>query len=284
MHNFWDDPINAPAKNIVTAEFQRARGDVRLSTKSLGARTVIDGLRQAGSLKVLFPRQTGDAMTGVLVNTAGGVTGGDRFCLSVTAQDQSEVTLTTQAAERAYRAMPLQSGYITTHLNVASGARMNWLPQETILFEGANLDRKITVSLADKARFLFCEPLVFGRAAMGEHVHSARLEDRVDLRRDGSPLYYDKLRLQGDVFEHLARRNIAAGAGAMVTVLFVSPDAETQLDPVRALLPDTGGASLLRPDLLVVRALATDSFALRQTLIPILTRLSGTALPRPWMI
>ena len=233
---------------------------------------------------MLFPRRSTTALDGVLVNTAGGVTGGDNFSVSATAAADTEFTLTTQAAERAYRAQPTEVGQITNRLLIEDGARMNWLPQETILFQGSDLNRRLDATLSGTARFLMCEPLVFGRAAMGECLTSARLCDRINVMRGAEPLFHDALLFDGDIAAHLARPNTAGGAGAIATVLYVASDAEAHLEPVRDLLEGDMGASLIRPELLFLRALAPDSFALRKVLIPVLSRLLGGPLPRPWMI
>ncbi|KIN61794.1 Urease accessory protein UreD [Sulfitobacter noctilucae] len=241
-------------------------------------------MRQAGSLKLVFPRPATHALDAVIVNTAGGVTGGDRFSLTATAQAGTALHLTTQAAERAYRAEPGEPGRITTRLAAEAGASVHWLPQETILFQGANLERRLSVDLAADARLLLCEPLVFGRRAMGETLNTARFNDRIEVRRNGQLHVLDATRMSGDIAAHLARRDIANGAAALAFVLYIAPDAEAHLAPVRALLGPNSGASLLHPDTLVIRALAEDSFVLRQSLIPVLTQLSGGPLPRPWMI
>lgn len=270
----------------MTAEYlsqPRAKGQVRLSTKAVGGRSVLDDLRQSGSLKLLFPRTDGP-LQGVLVNTAGGVTGGDAFSTDIAVSAGTALTLTTQAAERAYRAQKGQTGTISTCLEIGDGARLNWLPQETILFEGCSVQRRLSVDLAATAALTLVEPLVFGRTAMGEAVRQAFFSDRIDIRRAGAPLYLDAFRFDGDLTAHLAGANTGAGAGAMVTLIHVSDQAEAHLDSVRQLLPETGGASLIRPDVLVLRALASDSFVLRHSLIPILTHLTGEDLPRPWMI
>lgn len=262
----------------------RAVGELRLSVKRRGPRTVIDRFRQSGSVKCLFPRGSGPEMQAVLINTAGGVTGGDRFDTAVRAAADTALTLTTQACERAYRAQAGQVGDIRTRLRVAAGARLNWLPQETIVFDRSDIVRRLSVELAQGATFLMTEPMIFGRAAMGEIVTACRFVDRIDIRRDGVPLYLDAMRLEGDVQAHLSRAFVAGGAGAMASVLLVSDRAEAHLEPVRQMLPETAGASLLRQDVLVLRVLAEDGFALRKSLIPILNRLSGGPLPRCWMI
>lgn len=262
----------------------RARGDATVSAKSLGTASVIGRLRQAGSLKVLFPRSEDRRLQAVLVNTAGGVTGGDRFSLEAEAETDAHLVLTTQAAERAYRAPPGPVGEIDNRLHVQSGARLDWLPQETILFEGCSLHRKLRVDLEADAELLLAEPLVFGRRAMGERVTQADFQDRITINRAGRPLYMDALRFQGDVEAQLDRPGVAGANRALATVLMASPRAAGFLEPIRALLPATGGASLIGEDLLVLRLLAQDSFELRRSMIPIFETFSGNPLPRPWMI
>ena len=257
-----------------------------LSVKHERGRTRLKDLRQAGSLKVLFPANTGGPgnCLAVLVNTAGGVTGGDCFNLKATAEAGASLTLTTQAAERAYRAAPRQVGHVRTHLTVGEEARLNWLPQETILFDGSALDRHLTVDLHETAEALVVEPLVFGRAAMGEVLRRARLRDRIEVRRKGKVIALDQVILEGDVAAQMARPCATGGANATANLMFISPNAEAVLPRIRALLPDMCGASLRAPDILGARFVAKDSHLLRKALLPVLPLLSGTEIPRPWTI
>lgn len=263
----------------------RTRGEARVH---IGAgpqgRSVIRQLRQAGALKLIFPTVHRKDAEAVIVNTAGGVTGGDRLVLQAEVDPQAELTITTQAAERIYRAQPGEVGRIGTTLTVADGARLNWMPQETILFDHAALQRHLRIDLAGSAEVLMVEPLVFGRAAMGEVIHAVHFRDHVRLTREGKPLYTDGIRFDGDLDAHLARPAIAAGAGAMATVVLVSAQAQVPLPAVRAILPATGGASLLAPDVLVIRLLAVDGFELRRALIPILLELNAGKLPLSWRL
>lgn len=262
----------------------RAVGKLRLRTKRAGAVTTLDRLHQSGSFKCLFPRPTSLGFEAVLLNTAGGVTGGDQFSLSVHAAKGTTMTLTTQTCERAYKAQPDQTGKLRNHLNVGPGARINWLPQETILFNGSALDRRLNVDLAADASLLMVEPLIFGRPAMGEVLRNLRIRDRIEIRREGRPLFMDAMTLTGDVQAHLADPFVAGGAGAMALVVMVAANAESHLPTLRAALPDTGGASLIGKDVLVMRVLAEDGFALRTILLPILKCLNQGDFPRCWMI
>lgn len=262
----------------------RAQGEVSLAVKSRDGGTALRRLRQSGSLKCLFPQGAGPALQAVLLNCAGGVTGGDHFLLSAGAEAGTTLTLSTQAAERIYRALPGEKGRIETRLDVAKAARVNWLPQETILFDGCSLERSLTVELQEDAALLLAEPLVFGRLEMGETLTSARLLDRIEVRRAGVPIYLDRIRLAADVQAQLDRPGVAGGARAMASLLYVAPDAEAQLAMLRHLLPRHAGASLLHEDVLVMRILSRDSNEMRSSLVPMLDHLSQGGLPRCWNI
>ncbi|MDP5219163.1 urease accessory protein UreD [Ruegeria sp. 2205SS24-7] len=245
---------------------------------------MLDDLRMSGSYKCVFPKPNGPAVDAVLVNTAGGITGGDRFQVEARALAGTALTLTTQAAERAYRAQPGQFGQLHTELHVEAGANLHWLPQETILFNGSTLHRRLRVELDDDARFLMVEPLILGRPAMGESLTDARFRDHVEINRAGRPIFLDRLDLSGDLQAHMARPFTGNGAGAMALLLYAAPDAEARLNGLRDLLSETAGASLIRDGLLVARVLARDGFALRQVLEPALTYLSQSELPKCWTL
>ena len=240
---------------------------------------MIDTLRQSGSLKALFPRDTQQALQAVFLNTAGGLTGGDRMVIEAAATGGAHMVLSSQAAERGYRAQPGQVARVETRLKAGPGGRIDWIPQETILFEGAALDRRLHVDLAQDATALIVEPVVFGRMAMGEALHDLRFTDQWRVYRDGRLVFADAVRLIGDAHAALQRNAIGAGAAAMATVLFAAPDAARSLP-----LPDTAGASLIADDVLLIRFLARDSFALRRDLIPVIEALTSALIPRVWRL
>jgi len=261
----------------------RAQGRAVLSSKQRGSVSAIDDLHQSGCLRVLFPRG-GPALDAVLINTSGGITGGDHIAVSARVGARSALTITTQAAERGYRAQPYQTGEITAEIAVGDNAMLRWLPQELILFEGSRLNRRLDINLAVSAKMLLVEPVVFGRVAMGEILQDIQFRDRISIRRSDEPLYLDGVSLAGDASAQLARMAVGNAATAMACVVYVAPDAAAHLGAVRAALPQTGGASLLAEDLLVIRLLAQDSYVLRQSLIPILERLSAGPLPATWRL
>lgn len=261
----------------------RAIGNARLSTKLGPHGTCIDALRQSGALKLLFPRNP-NYVEAIIVNTAGGITGGDDFKISASAGADTRTTLTTQAAERVYRAQPDQVGRLTTSLSVATGATLHWVPQETILYDQANLERRLTVDLAPDARLVMAEAVVFGRQAMGERLQQARFSDRIEIRRAGVPLYRDGTELHGNIAQELDRPAVAAGARAMATLVWVAKEAEGHLTRIRDLIGVTGGASMIQHDTMTVRLLAEDSFALRRCLVPVLDLMTENALPLSWRL
>ena len=281
-------PITLPSGIDVTQARvvqPRALGAVRVSVANDdGRRSRLVGLRQSGAFKLVFPRPRGAAIDAVLVNTAGGLTGGDRFEFHASVGAGAALCVTTQAAERAYRAQLGEVARVLTRLEAGAGARLFWLPQEMILFDRAALHRRLNVDLAADTRFLMVESLVFGRAAMGEVLAGGDLIDRIAIQRDGRPAYLDGLRLSGDIAAHMARPAVGAGAGAMASLVYIAPDAGARLATVRAHLGPTAGASLIGEDMLVLRALAPDSFFLRRMLLPVLDDLTDKTLPICWRL
>lgn len=260
----------------------RSIGALTLTTKHAAGQSGIDRFKTSGATKVAFPRRT-DAVEGIMLNTSGGLTGGDRFEATAVAGPDSHLVLTTQAAERAYRST---SGVarVSTRLSVKEGAVLHWLPQELIVFDGAALNRRLIVDVTGGAEAVVIEPVVFGRRAMGETRISGIFDDRITLRHDGAAIYWDRVRITGAISDRLDRPAIARGMTALASGCYFGPRAEALLPVIRSLLPETGGASLIAPDLLVLRLLAADSFHLRQTLVPLLEHLTRSTLPKSWSL
>lgn len=267
---------------------QRAVGELRLSMRLRDGDTVLDGLRQMGCLKARFPRPERGAWTNaVTLNTAGGIAAGDRLTSAVAVGQGARATIAGQAAERCYRALPgAGPAVMRTAITVAPGAAMEWLPQETILFDRCALDRQLEIDLAPDAWFLGVEAIVFGRIAMGEQVGHANFRDTIRIRRDGRLLLQDAVRMQGEVAAKLARPAIGGGARAMATLVHVAPDAAASLDGLRDALagaPAEWGASAW-DGMLVARFLAADGASLRRAVVTGLQALrADRPLPRVWL-
>lgn len=263
---------------------QRALGELYISTQRKRDLSSLDDFRQSGCLRALFPQNGSAGLTAVFLNTSGGVTGGDCLALAAHVQKGSELTLTSQTAERVYQSVGDQVAKISVNLTLEEKTKLNWFPQETILFNGSRLRRAFNVNMAKNARLLMVEPLIFGRAAMGETLTEASINDQWKIRREGRLIFADMLHLSGNIQETLKRKSIANTAGAMAGFLLVCPDAEKHLAPIRALLSDMGGVSLIREGVLFGRILAQDGFDLRRSLVPVLTQLNDSPLPKTWTL
>lgn len=260
----------------------RTRGAAEVGARRSGGQSRLGVLRQSGSLKLLFPGAAGPMLDVVSLNTSGGLTGGDRLSLTARAEAGARLCLSTQAAERAYASRDPEPARMNTALTLEPGATVHWLPQETILFDACDLDRRLEIRMAGDARFVGVETLVFGRRAMGERLTRIRLRDRIDLVRGGRLAYADRLRL--DDAAPLTAAFGADGAGAMATILCAGPAAEAQLAPMRAMLPSQAGATVIAPGLVVARLLAEDAYLMRRALVPILERLTQSPLPKVWRL
>src|SRR6516225_3645338 len=201
-------------------EANRARGAVRFDVHARDGVTRRGSLHESGSLRVRFPSPEDSGLSGVFVNTAGGVAGGDRFDIDISAADASRVTLTTAAAEKVYRA-PGAPAQLNISLKVGAGSHLGWLPQETILFDRARVHRRFDIELDEAASLLLCEIVVFGRTAMGERVEQGEFVDRWRLRRGGRLVFAETIRLDGNIGAKLARSAVAKGGAAIGTALIV---------------------------------------------------------------
>ncbi len=266
-------------------ERQRSHGVVRLRAGTTG---VVD-LAESGPLRLRFPRGAGPR-EGILVNTAGGIACGDVFEVSLTLDPNADFVLTTTAAEKIYRSDGPQST-ILNRVTLSEGARLAWLPQETILFDRAALRRRFEADLAPGAELLVAELAAFGRAAHGERLSHGLFEDHWRIRRDGRLVYADALRLDGPIADRLARTAIGGGARALATILECSPCAEARLDEARAALDAacqsgfTGGieagASAWNGHL-AIRLLGPEIGGLRGAVARFLEAYRGRAMPRVW--
>ena len=265
--------------------FQRARGSLKISTVCCPrGSSRLQNLHQEGSSRAIFPRTINGTIEAVILNTAGGVTGGDTFSTSFTVEAFAKKSITTQAAERIYCSHDLSTSSIYNQLHAKPNSQLYWLPQETILFEGSRLCRRLKVEVGRGTKFLMLEPLVFGREASGENLHSCSIDDSVSIKFDGKIIYYDRVKLNGNLTQTLKRAAIANGARAMASIVLVDPKAKVMLEGVRALLAPNAGVSLLKDNILVIRLVCLDSFSMRTALLPILEHLTQNTVPKNWRL
>ena len=272
------------APDLQQMQRTRGRAAVALSATPGGAR--LKTLHQSGSAKAMLPKVHSAAPEVVFLNTAGGLTGGDRMHYALTLAAQAKATGTTQTAERAYASAGGHAA-LDVALTVGAGAQLDWLPQETILFENAHLRRETRIDMAADARVLMCEAVVLGRVAMGEVLHNARLFDRRVVTRGGQPALIEPVEITAAT---LTERDAVAGlngARALATLALIAPGAEDALGPLRGALDGLAGVTAAATGWngkCIARLMAADPAPLRRALARATETLRGGPLPRVWQI
>jgi urease accessory protein len=272
-------PATATAEKIFAAN--RAEGRVALVVAADAGVTRRRRVAEQGSLRVRFPGPVARELEAVLVNTAGGMAGGDRFAIEVAAGEGAQLVVGTAAAEKVYRANGEPTN-VSVKLEVAAGAALRWLPQETILFDRVRLDRRIDADLAEGAALLLAEAVVFGRSAMGETVAQGELADRWRIRVGGRLVFAESVRLAGAIANRLAEPASAAGGCAMATVLIV-PGTEAHVEAVRSQAFSGEVGISAWNGIAVARLVARDGAALRRDLAAVLAALDRGPLPKLWL-
>lgn len=264
---------------------QRTRGSGHLSARFLDGRTRLSRFFQEGAAKIRIPESFDGRMEAVLINTSGGMTGGDHVDWAIDAASGTDITVTTQACERIYRSSG-GVGRVDVTLKAASGARLAWLPQETILFSGGALSRRLDADLSGDAELVAVESVVLGRKAMGETVTTGSIIDRWRIRRDGRLVHAEALRLDGDVAGSSGRPAVLNGGGAFATLVYCGPRAELLARLARETLgADPCFGLSVFADKLVVRVVAGEAYDLRRRLIPAISVLKGgDPLPKVWSL
>jgi urease accessory protein len=264
-----------PAATPIAA--QRAVGRLALAFAAPEGRTRLRQFYQQGCLKARLPR--GPGVEAVALNISGGIAGGDELHTTLKLEAGASLTFTTQAAERVYRALG-EPARVATHMCVAQGAMLRYLPQETILFNGFALERRLDIELAPGARCLGVESLVFGRLAMGEQLRAGYLRDVITLRQGGTLLWQDMTRLEGDINTQLDRPGVAACARAVASIFAVG--FSDRLAPLRAVLAGAQAGASVLGEVLLARILAPDAAALRILVARSIEIIGQSPLPRVW--
>lgn len=281
-------PLSGSGGVLASIARVRVDGGLRATFRVRDGLTALATLAETDGYRMRCPR-TGTGCEGVMINTGGGVAGGDTVTFDMASGPGADVLLTTPSADRVYRALPGPSANIAIRLSVANAARLVWWPQETILYDGARLRRTLAADVAPTGHLLAAECTVFGRTAHGEAVTNGLFRETWRITRGGRLVFADDTRLEVDIASRLAAPTTAAAAHATALIVFVSPDAEDQLDAVRAKFASSklSGcriAATTFDGVLLVRAVATDAGALRAVLAGIATFLSRRPASRLWQV
>jgi urease accessory protein len=273
-------------ENPSDKDLQRAKGSGRivLSGSQTGAR--IKDVFQRSPVRIMFPRAGGSAVEeAVLVNTAGGIAGGDRFEISVTALADAAIAVTSQAAEKVYRALN-EPARITTKLKACEAAKLAWLPQETIVFNWGRLSRETDIELSSTAELLALEWLVLGRAAHGEEMAGGHIKDSWRVKKDDRLIWVDSFLITDEMFAHLHRKALLSHCSAVATLIYFGPCLDARLEFSRdvALSLECQCAATSVGGLIIVRFAAKVSYDLRAALHSFLQQFRRELGPGPFRV
>jgi len=250
-------------------------------------KTKLQNLYQRSSAKIRLPKVYGDFAEGVLINTAGGLTGGDKIEWSVTAGKGTKAVITTQACEKSYKSSH-GIATVSTNLKVEKSATLHWLPQETILYNQSALQRRFNVALTADSRFIAFEAVVLGRQAMGETVIDCIFKDRWRITHDDKLIFADDVKITADQIRHQANNAGLAGNFVLASLFYSGPESDEELqvwvDRLRGLLKKHAGGLSAFNGKITGRFLMPDAYALRQQLIAMIHELTGQDVPKVWRL
>jgi urease accessory protein len=275
---------------LTDRDLQRMDGAARVGVVSRAGRTVLADLYQRSPAKAMLPRIDGeDCREVVFLNTAGGIAGGDRLQYELTASGEASITATTQTAERVYRALG-EPGEVVTRITAHDAATLEWLPQETIVFDRGRLSRRTEIHCEPGARVLAMDWLLLGRAASGETLLTGNIRDEWRVYQGGRLAWADNFRLSGDIAAQGTRPALLDGCTALATILYAAANTSEHIERARdslAALPVKAGATCIG-GLLICRLAAEAAADLRRAVIPFLrdfrAGLGGLppSLPKVW--
>ncbi len=281
---------SSPISDIIpkTAE-RRAHGEAKAVFVKKHGKTCLSHLHHIWPCRILLPAPPTDGrIEAVIANSGGGVVGGDRMQVKIEAGQGSAVTVTSQAAEKVYRSPTAVVSEMSTDVSVASEARLEWVPHETILFEGARLRRQARLDLSKSAMALCADVIVFGRRARGEGFVEGMLHDEWRVYRDGCLVWADILHLESGLSGSLTNRFSFGNAAAIALVVCQTSNPEAVRDTARRLLgenPDCGFTVV--NGLAIGRFVYEDAVRLRRSISELWLGLrplvgGSGALPRVW--
>lgn len=273
-------------ENPAAVVLQRASGVGRVVLRGSPSGTRIADVYQQFPTRIMFPRvDDGTLREAVIVNSSGGIAGGDQLELEVIALDQAAVTVTSQAAEKIYRALD-RPARVATKLKAYKAAKLAWLPQETIIFNRARIYRQTEIDLCSGAELMALEWLVLGRAARGEEVVSGYIADTWRVRRDGRLIWADGFIVADEVFAELHRKALLANYKAIGTLIYFGPALEARLEVLRQIASslECKCAATAVGALIIVRFAASGCSDLRRGLRSLLEQFSRELGPGPFRV
>jgi urease accessory protein len=275
---------------LTEPELQRATGAGHVALRGFENGNRIVELFQSNPVRIMFPLGTsGSIEEAVFVNTGGGIAGGDQLEYAVTALDDASIAVTSQTAEKVYRALNVPAR-IRTKLKICATAKLGWLPQETILFDRSRIHRQMEIELTSGSEILALEWLVLGRAAHGEKVTEGQIVDSWRVKKDDRLIWADTFRAQEETFTRLHQRALLSNLRAFGTLVYFGPDLDTRLEFVRDVASSLqcSCAATIVNGLMIVRIGAAMALDLKLSLcsfLPQFARQTSTgafSVPKMW--
>ncbi|MDO8846734.1 urease accessory protein UreD [Methylicorpusculum sp.] len=250
-------PVTSSNKHLSGSGWQ---AELELVFERTNDRTVLTGRKYKGPLTVQRPfYPEGDACHVYVLHPPGGVVAGDRLTIDVDVRADSHALITTPAAGKFYRSEG-DFARQAFNLSVAKGACLEWLPQETIIYEGARLSSGIAINLEPGAKVIAWEINVLGRPAAREAFTSGEADLQWRIFRDHQPFFLERSRLDAKAFAARWGLNGQSACGIMVA----GPVSAQALADVQELIGDAPDRGVTRiDDMLICRALDARADLLR---------------------
>ena len=265
----------------------RAQGQIRAEFGASSGRTYMSRHYEAGGFRLRVPKRDHDrgaqGVEAVLINTGGGLVGGDTGHIDVALAAGAQVTMTTQSAEKIYGSQG-PATRLDIGIRLAPDSGFEWIPQETILFRDAHFIRNLRINMAGSTRLTLLESVVLGRKASNEAAISGILRDVWRIYRDEKLIFAENMALGPDLAGQLAHAATAKGGMSMATLVYIAPDAESRIEAIRASLADApcSCAASAWNGMVVVRFLSDQPDCLRRAAAQTLRLLRGRDLPKVW--
>jgi len=266
------------ADSVSDDQLQRSHGAARLAFANRNNRNSIVERYASAPVRILTPSVQGGIPEAVLANTSGGIAGGDTSHIDILVAQNAQALVTGQAAEKIYRSIDMPAS-IRTVIKIEDGSTLEYLPQESILFDGAKLNRAVNISLGARSCLLLSEMFVLGRWAMNEDFTRGIFLDRWSIDVAGQPIWREGLRVEGGL-SSLSSSLGFANARALATIFYAGANAAEVLGLARDVIGPMGGATIVR-GMLVVRMLGNEAGMLKQQLSEIISIIRAAALGRP---
>ena len=226
--------MKAKIKNLIsTNNYQRAKGKLKISFMNSNDETSIHDLYQSGALKVLIPKSKSKYAEAVLINTGGGIVGGDNLSIEVEAAKKTNTWITTQASEKVYKSSSEQS-ILNTKVTLEDNSTLFWCPKETILFHNSKLIRNLDFDIKSSSKLLIIENIVFGRLASGELNADCFFSDHWRIKRDEKLIFAENFLFEDK--KTMYRKTNLGNYRSLLNVMYLSKDSKNFLNKMRNII------------------------------------------------